>query len=69
MSDAKTYLAKGKHLYSMGMTHVEMWWPFAVDQYSGQVGVSLFGVCYRNTFLASRNRSLEPRLSTLAPLR
>lgn len=44
-------------------------WPFAKDQYNGQVGVSLFGVCYRNTFLASRNRSLEPRLSTLAQLK
>lgn len=43
--------------------------PFAVDQYGGQVGVSLFGVCYRNTFLASSNRSLEPRLSTLVLLR
>lgn len=41
----------------------------AADKYSGQVGVSLFGVRYRNTFLVGRKRSLEPWLSTLTPLR
>lgn len=61
-------MAKAKHSYGVSC-RVKMWQPFAVDQYSGHVGVSLFGVCYRNTFLASRNRSLEPRLSTLEPLR